>query len=449
MPLVFGAIAVAMLSVLRLQTGVSNQLTDQGDAQVISSTYQNDVQGAAQITTAATPTSPAACVTGSQYQILGLVLGNQSEISYAVFQSGTHYDLVRNECVGASQTQSHVVARDVPSSMLQPATNPVTITCGSSSSACQKTGSTPAYASGWQPTVGITGVTFATTEPGSSYTFQLTAVPAASVSSTQLAQVVQSSSTCGFALPGTGTYASTLCFVDFTNWNAQTRASGVSCSGGALPMSSTIANSPFILTFCLSASGTDANGNPVTGPVSAPAACGVQPRTGYNDVAAVPLPTYACPPSSEAFLGNNGFYTGVPGDPALYLVDQGSSATVSVTNIKLVTSAGVPATNWALVTGDAESTDANESITWSSDKALQLMPNSPNSPVGNACDSTAPGYNAQYLTGLGTTTVQCGPTPVSADHTGTVMLRATAPTSLTVTLNGGGLEALFFGVLLS
>jgi len=448
MPLVFGALAVAMLSVLRLQTGVSNQLTDQGDAQVISATFQTDVQSAAQITTLSNPTSPAACVTGSQHQILGLQLGNQSEITYAAVQVSNAYDLVRNVCNGTSPLQSHVVARDVPSSMLQAASNPIAITCGASSSACQTTGGTPAYALGWQPTIGITGVTFATTEPGSSYSFQLTAVPATSVSSTQLAQVAQPSSTCGFALPGTGTYASTLCFVDFTNWNTQTAASGVTCSGGALPMSSNIANTPFILSFCLSTSGTDSNNNPITGAVSAPAACGVFARAGYNDITASPLPTYACPPGSEAFLGNNGFYTGVGGNPALYEVDQGSSATVNFTNIKLTTSSGVPATNWSLVTGDAESTDANESIAWTSDKTLQLIPNSANSPVGNACDSTAPGYNTQYLTGVGTTTVQCGPSPVSADHTGTVMLQATSPSKLTVTLNGGGLEGTFLGVLL-
>jgi hypothetical protein len=70
--------------------------------------------------------------------------------------------------------------------------------------------------------------------------------------------------------------------------------------------------------------------------------------------------------------------------------------------------------------------------------------------VGNACDSTAPGYNATYLTGLSSTTVQCSsPSGVSADHTGTVMLEAAAPSSLTVTLHGGGLQATFLGVLLS
>jgi len=51
------------------------------------------------------------------------------------------------------------------------------------------------------------------------------------------------------------------------------------------------------------------------------------------------------------------------------------------------------------------------------------------------------------LTGLGTTTVTCGAS-VSSDKTGTVMVAALAPTTLTVTLDGAGLQAIFLGVLL-
>jgi len=163
------------------------------------------------------------------------------------------------------------------------------------------------------------------------------------------------------------------------------------------------------------------------------------------------MPTYTCAPTSQAFLGNNGFYTGVPGDPALYTVEQSSTAVIKFTNIQLLTGNGAVVTNWQLVTGDAESTDTNESITWQSDKKLSLLPNSANSPVGNACDSfgtsAPPGYNQTYLTGVGTTTVECSST-VSEDHTGTVMLQATTPSTLTVTLYSGGLQAMFLGVLL-
>jgi hypothetical protein len=183
-------------------------------------------------------------------------------------------------------------------------------------------------------------------------------------------------------------------------------------------------------------------------------ACGVSPNTGYDDVAAVALPTYSCPPTSEAFLGNNGFYTGVPGDPALYTDDNGSSAVITFSNIQVLSTSGISATNWYLVTGDAESTDPNESITWQSTPStstFSLLPNSTSSPVGNACNSnpdTPPGYNAANLTGLATNDVVCSAVD-SRDKTGTVMLEVPTPQTLTITLNAtGGLQAAFLGVLL-
>jgi len=202
-------------------------------------------------------------------------------------------------------------------------------------------------------------------------------------------------------------------------------------------MAAGIASTPFTLSFCISAS-------PNSGAMSQGG------RVGYDDIAAVPLPTYASPPTSEAFLGNNGFYTGVPGNAGLYTINQGSTATVNITNIQVLNSNGVAATSWELVTGDAESTDTSESITWTSNQNLSLLPNSPNSPIGNACDSTGqyapPAYNPNALTGVGTKTVACNAT-ASRDHTGTTMLEATTPSSLTVTLNGTGLQAMFLGVL--
>ena len=142
--------------------------------------------------------------------------------------------------------------------------------------------------------------------------------------------------TCGFATPGTGTYASTLCFFDFTAWNTQT---GTPCGNGGLQVSNSIANTPFTMSFCLSVSG---------GPV-----------------AGASIPTYTNPPpGSSAYLGNNGFYTGIPGNPALYQSTEGTTTTVTITNVQVLGAERVPATNWNLVTGDAESTDAGESMIW-------------------------------------------------------------------------------------
>ena len=480
MPIIVGALCIGILSVFSLQSSVSNRLTDSGDAQVVSVNFQNDVQSASLLTTANAPASaPAPCEPASGsglFQVLGLQLGNGNEISYVASQAsgGTSYDLSRNVCSAGSTvpTSSTVMARDMPASVVNPATPSVTISCTSSSTTCAPTppSNNPAYQSDWQSTLGVTGVTFNTTEPGSKFNYTLVATPLSASNSTQLAQVSKPSTGCDFATLGTGTYAQTLCFADFTPWNTQTAATGVSdCTPAQsgfstpLPMAAQITGSPFTLDFCMSVSSqwnpsclldneSCTPGQALTGPTSAGAACGVAARSGWDDITASPLPTYACPPGSEAFLGNNGFYTGVQGAPALYEVNEGSTAIINITNIALLNSNGAAATSWQLVTGDAESTDPGESITWSTDNTnvpLNVLPNSPNSYVGNACNSTPPRYatTSPGLVGVGTDTVVCSTTN-STDKTGTPMLKATTPSSLTVTLYGGGLEAMFMGILL-
>ena len=325
--------------------------------------------------------------------------------------------------------------------------------------------STPAiyeYQTTWVTPIGITGVSFQGTGKGSNYAYQFSAVPNSASSSTNSAGPSSLNPGGSFAVPGTGTYAQNLFFVDFANWNTQTAAAGVSCTGGTtnnpvLPMSAPIANTQDTLTFCLSVTATSSSGQNITAQTSAGASCN-EARAGLDDIGAVPLPTYSCPPTSAAFLGNNGFYTGVTGDPALYEIANGSKAIISLKNIQVTDSTGVPATGWQLVTGDAESTDIGESITWqSSPNGFALLPNFVNSSgvvtsdIGNACDG-APPTNTGTLSGLGGTSVTCSAT-YSTDKTGTVMLETKTPTSLTVTLNGGGttgngLQATFLGVLL-
>jgi prepilin-type N-terminal cleavage/methylation domain-containing protein len=479
MPIVIGALSLGILSVFTLQSSVSNRLTDSDDAQLVSVNFQNDVQSAASVTTASTPASaPAPCApasgSGSGFQVLGLQLGNGSEISYiaAPAASGTSYVLYRNRCASGSTapSTSTVMAHDLPASVVNPATPPVTIACTTSSSTCA--GTPPAYQSDWQSTIGVTGVTFSATAPKSKFPYQLVATPIAASSSSQLAQVTTPTNSCGFATAGTGQYASTLCFVDFSPWASGPPAvtGGNNCSpkpngsySNPLAISENLSNSPFTLQFCMSVSSTLNSGGAITGPtnIAAGARCGVAAASGWDDISASPLPTYACPSGgSEAFLGNNGFYTGVPGDPALYQVQGGATTVISITNITLLGANGSVASNWQLVTGDAESTDTGESITWSTNNAsipFSLIPNTVvnqkvQSYVGNACNSTANAINTTDLTGVTGTpssTVTCTGT-ASTDKTGTVMLEAPTPPSLTVTLSGGGggLQAMFMGVLL-
>lgn len=427
LPLIIGAIAIAVVSLIADQPVTSSRVSDAADAQTVANYFDRDVQSAAQLTTSAVVAGQC----GPGGQLLGLRWNENAQtgqynsvVSYVEVTVGTTHQLVRDYCAaGSSSTPSTTTYVSVDLQSGQP--SPV-VTPQQSATAAQ---------SGWTTSVGVTGVTLSVTEPGSSYLYALTSNPASSSPGGTVATVSTPTTSCGFATPGTGTYASTLCFVDFSSYNDQ------SGSGQCQTIKAGITGTPFILSFCLQTSATPsyASGVPcdpgATGPGSIPAT-----------VAPCALPTYTSPPTSEAFLGNNGFYTGVPGEPALYENAEGTTATVTITNISVLDANGHAATGWKLVTGDAESTDAGESMTWTTNAGapLSLLPNSPSSPIGNACANPTPGDG---LTGLNTTTVECSSTS-SSDKTGTVMLEASMPKSLTVTMVGTGLEACFVGVLL-
>ena len=419
LPIIVGSISVGLISVFSLQTGVANRLTDSGDAQIVSANYVKDVQSATMITTDQSIPANQQCGTGTQ--LMGLEWGS-TVVSYSEVPTGSTNLLVRNSCTsGASTTPttSFTISSDLPTGQASPTLVPASYNASAQA--------------GWISTQGVESVTATITEPGSNYTYTLVAAPRASATASVTGSVSSNATTtsCSFATPGTGTYASQICFVDWTPYDA-TQATSSSCQ----PMSAAIVHTPYTMTLNLCASG---------GPV-APAA----------------FPTYFNPPTSAAFMGYNGFYTGVANDPALYQVNEGETDSVlTFNNIQVLDSRGVPASNWQLVTGDAESTDTGEWIRWStvsnppssSDPPLNLVPNTPTSPVGNSCDSTynsatnTYSINTASLTGLGTTTVQCSSSS-STVKTGTPMLEALTPTTLTVTMHGGGLEAMFFGLLL-
>jgi prepilin-type N-terminal cleavage/methylation domain-containing protein len=416
-PIIVGAITLSLMAVFSLQGGTANRISDSSDAQVVSANFEKDVQSASMLIApslgASGGQSPATC--GSGTEVISLQSENgQTEISYVEVQAGTLYQLVRNLCQGGSTvaTSSSVIANDLPAGQT------ATVTCASTA-ATECTGTTNVTNS-WISAADVTGVTLNITAPGSNFPYTLVALPGASSPASAPSTVAAANSGCGFATPGTGTYASMLCFVDFSKFTGASTCPG---NTGYQLMSAPISNTPYTMTFCLNVSGA----------------------------AAAPhvIPTYFAPPTSEAFLGNNGFYTGIAGDPALYQTSAGTT-TVKIINIQVLDSNGNPATGWELATGDAESTDSGESLTWTIPETpgpvLNLLPNSPTSPYGNACAyTTDPG--GVDLTGLGTQSVTCAAN-VSSDKTGTVMLEASAPTSLTVVMVGTGLEAMFLGLLL-
>ena len=277
--------------------------------------------------------------------MLGLQLGNGTEVSYSAASTGATTSLSRNVCSGGNLTSSTVMAHDVPASVLNPATPPVTIQCTSTSTTCADVppNNTPAYQSDWQTALGVIGVSFNTIEPASKFSYQLVATPLAAAKT--------------IAIPGSGVQpldGLRVCHPGHRagRLHAVLRQLRPVEHPKRAPVS-TIAplhrrvsrrpfrcllhsrrSTPFTLDFCMSVKASlNSNGTSITGKNMAPVACGVAARSGYYDITVSPLPTYACPPSSEAFLGNNGFYTGVPNDPALYEVDQGSTATINITEI--------------------------------------------------------------------------------------------------------------------
>jgi hypothetical protein len=189
-----------------------------------------------------------------------------------------------------------------------------------------------------------------------------------------------------------------------------------------------------------------------------PFAAGTDTVTITPIVEAAATPTYNAGGTSDAFLGDTGFYIGIPGDAALYTSVQGAKATVSLTNISLTDGNNNPASNWELVTGDAETTDKGEEIQWTSNVDLNLLPDdgvgaTQQGNIGDSCNyagvTSGPSNNwpNTWLTGVGTTTVDCQASATTPKD-GTVMLQAQAPKSLSIYLNGTGLQAAFVGVLL-
>jgi hypothetical protein len=520
-PVIIGAITLALISIFSLQSSTSNRVSNSGDAQIVSSNFETDVQNASLITSASSGLSPQ-CKPASPIAGGTQVLGLQSSanggtvISYEDVPNGNGGNsLMRYVCQGganSSPASASAISGNVPSGQTVSITCDATLasaqTSGTSSTtlnvtplpatvantdhiqvssngstetyvaaasaigaisltvSSQSPASSPGFAIGsqvvdsswatnncgansnWISTTSVTAVRFATLGAGKNpYAYQLVAVPRPSSTPSQPTTVSPPNSSCVFAA-GSGTYTSSLCFVDFSSWNSYSGTSSSSCPGAGLAMSAGLTNTSYTLTFCLNVqSVVTSTGALVSGPIGT--------NAGYNGVAAVSFPTYP-----QAFLGNNNFYTVASAQhPALYQQNSsvGKTTTVTITNVEVSdTNDGTPATGWELVTGDAETTDASESTTWSTSNPntpLNLLPNTPTSPVGDACSNpVSPSglTGVDVVTYVGSQTVQCqsSTSDTAQARSGTVMLESPAPTQLTVTMVGTGLEAMFLGILL-
>jgi prepilin-type N-terminal cleavage/methylation domain-containing protein len=479
LPVVIGGISVALLSVFGLQNQTQNRIGASDDAQVGSANFNKDVQSAEQLTSMSTP----GCGASTQDQLLGLEWGANSAapggydtvVSYVLIPEATPNSnlLVRQQCTYSGSatflttpSRTLTISRDAgnPPSTCTSAPPPATPSPGLciTPSNIQTLSQTS-----WQPAQGVTNVTLTITEPegksqGSTapdqYTYSLVGLPGESTSTGAASSVPPTVPPgCSFANVGTGTYANQLCFADFSYGNNATWTPPVgTCQNMSLPIEKT----PDTLSFCIR-------------------------ESTAGDLAPNSIPTYYSPQgnNSEAFLGNNGFYTGIPGEPALYQQNSGALDTVYLTNIQVKNSAtNQAATGWTLVTGDAESTDANEWMVFQSNLDWSVLYNNGSSdPYGNSCYDANDTNNVGFLQYLpttppttngaipatskaslpvspstfpqtGATSVLCE-SSIQLNKTGSLMVEAQqgaslTPQTLTVSMKGAGLEAMFLGVLL-
>jgi prepilin-type N-terminal cleavage/methylation domain-containing protein len=470
LPIVVGGISVALLSVFSLQGSVSNRISNSNDSLLASAYFNKDVQSAENMTASSTVSCGPTPAVPAQTQLLGLEWGANTSapsgydtvVSY-VSVAGTNpqtnvtkYQMLRQLCTysaGATLnlTSTIKVANDV-------GTTPVlTITGANNADITNSFKPTSTNPSGWTSAQGVTGVTFkitpsseSTGAPGTQDTYSLTGLPGESTSQSSASNLSNPTGPgCGFAT--TGFYANKLCFADFAGLTNIPLQSSGTCQSVSRP----IANTPYTLSFCIAVS--PANLVPAN------------------------IPTFYNPQgdNSEAFLGNNGFYTGIPGQPALYQTS-GGVTTVYITNVQVLDAAGQPATGWTLVTGDAESTDSGEWMVFQSNLNWSVLPNNgvAANPWGNACyDTNYSGNNGalQYTGAMppsdttvanntaalnvnattfatGVSSILCA-SSIQLNKTGTMMLQAQEPTgvsaaqTLTVSMRGAGLEGMFLGVL--
>ena len=260
MPLVIGALTVGILSVFKLQSSVSDRLGDSGDARGGSGELPERRPECLHDHDRRAARPPAPC--GSGYQVLGLQLGNQDQISYntGANTGGDSASLTRYVCAGGttSPKSSLVVAHDMPTTALPGASfvSPVTIDFpkGSTAPACVPLDGLPlpssppvqSRADGTRRvhlhtelgvTLGVTKVTLNTTTP-KNYNYKLVAVPAAGSNTAVLGSPpAPPTSTVGFSTPGTGNPL--LGFVDFAPWAALHSAPPANshCASGQLYMS--------------------------------------------------------------------------------------------------------------------------------------------------------------------------------------------------------------------
>jgi len=441
LPLVIGALSLGLIAVFSLNSQASNRVTDTADAQVVASTYQKDIQSAWLITTDSNASPQCGAGTGTLLLSLESVPNQstgdfQTRISYVAVPTSpadTAYTLVRLYCTNNSLSPSSetTLSFDLPSPSIpqgnpsyKPLTPP-TISCasGASPNVCSSSGQQ--WTQGYVPAQDIGTVNFAVTEPSSSYNYVLNASPAASTSFNSGGVASTPAAVCEQTPVNSGPRGGQLCLIDFSGLT-QNDIAVAEASGQCYNMSVAVGVSD-ILHFCLSIS----SNNPNEGVVAT-----------------------ALPSDTNAGLGKT-VYSGVGGEPALYMnpyIGESTTLTMSLSGFSLVdASTGKTVSGWTFMSADAETTNSQESITWTSNVPITVVndaePGATSQPNGQGSLNPVDG-DACPITGGGTTTVTCTGTLGSETQplTGAAMVSMPGSNLSSVIVNTNNYEAIAFGV---
>lgn len=439
LPIVIGALSLGIIAVFSLNVQTSNRFADTSDAQAVASTYQNDVQSAGLITTDSESSPQCGAGTGTQLLALESVPNQktgdfQTMISYVAIPTGTTYSLERLYCTGGVKvpTSATTLAFNLPSptSATAPLTPPsISCSAGASPSICSSSGQQ--WTQGFVPAQDIATVSFNVTEPegtassSTSYNYVLSGSPAASTSFNSGGVASTPAAVCELTTGLTGPNAGQLCFVDFSGLT-QNDLAVAETPDTCYNMSVAIGASD-ILSFCLGISSNNANE-------------GVVPT--------------ALPSDTNAGLGNT-VYAGVAGEPALYMspyIGESTTLTMSLSGFNLVNaSTGQPVNSWTFMSADAETTNSQEHITWTSNEPITVVDDADAQATQN--NEAVDGNACPVSGGVGTSTpdsVTCTGElgSESAPLTGAAMISVLGSNLSSLTVDTNNYEALAFGMFL-
>jgi prepilin-type N-terminal cleavage/methylation domain-containing protein len=183
LPLIIGAIAVALLVTFREQVGVSTRVSASVDAQITSAYFVRDVESALYLTTTETPTSAAWPTTAGKTTICGtgttLIVslawpsGQQpihTSATVVSYWKLTNNVLERELCKGGATPSTSITSRGY----LSPFAHAL-LSCIASQPTCGTGAATT-----WVPAKWVSAVTLAVAESVGKYDYSLTASPRAS-----------------------------------------------------------------------------------------------------------------------------------------------------------------------------------------------------------------------------------------------------------------------------